>query len=171
MIFDRMLIILLIICVITDIRKRKIYNKVLFPVLIYSLIVHFANGGYKQLGLSIFGFVIGLVILIIPYFLDGIGAGDVKLLALIGFVKGPVFVMYSGLYMALIGGGIAVLKLLHEKKLIYTINMMFFKIMSRKDKDKESYNMLLSGGSFPYAIAIAGGVFINMMFESGYIIW
>lgn len=171
MLFDRLLIILLLICVITDIRKRKIYNKVLLPVLIFSLIVNFANGGYKQLGLSILGLFIGLGILIIPYFLDGIGAGDVKLLALIGFVKGPIFVIYSGLYMAIIGGIIALLKLVHDKKLIYTINMMFYKIMTFKDKNKENYNMLLSGGSFPYAIAIAGGVFVTMLFERGYTIW
>lgn len=170
MLFDSLLIILLIICVFTDITKRKIYNKVLFPALVLTFVIHFVIGGFQGLGISILGLIIGLGILIIPYFSGGIGAGDVKLLALIGAMKGSAFVVYSALYMAIVGGIIAVLILLYKRRLTYTLNTILLKTITFKYSDKEEFNSIITGSSFPYAIAIAGGVFVKMLFERGLVI-
>jgi len=50
------------------------------------------------------GMLVGLLILIIPFALGGIGAGDVKLLGFIGALKGVTFVIYAAIGMGLAGG-------------------------------------------------------------------
>ena len=76
-----LLIILLGLCVFTDLRDRKIYNAVLMPFLCTAFILNTVISGLPGLEQSILGAALGLGILLIPYLLGGMGAGDVKLLS------------------------------------------------------------------------------------------
>ncbi len=165
---DILVIIILTICVITDIKERKIYNKVIFPSLVITLIMHIIINGASSISDFLFGFLVGLLLLIIPYFMGGIGAGDVKLLALIGAIKGPTFVVYSALYMAIVGGVIAIIILLYQNKLLFTMNNIMLTSFTYKLGDQNSIS-ITNGSSFPYAIAIAAGVIINMTY-GGFVI-
>ena len=170
--FNLILVIILIICVITDIKERKIYNKVLFPSLILTLITHLLLGGWSNLYTSFMGFFIGLFILIIPYFLGGIGAGDVKLLALIGALKGPSFVFYTAIYMAIAGGIIAFILLLYQKRLHSTLTSFLHYFHSLKHGVKihlPSNNDTLTN-TYPYGIAIAIGAVFALFLEGGIIL-
>ena len=114
MLVDFLLIALIVICVITDLRERKIYNKVLLPFFLAGLVLNSVTG-ISGLGLALAGTAVGFSILLIPYFLGGMGAGDVKLLAVIGALKGTVFVLTAAVYMALAGGILALFVLLFRK--------------------------------------------------------
>ncbi|MBF8983818.1 prepilin peptidase [Lutibacter sp. B2] len=165
--FNLILVIILTICVITDIKERKIYNKVLFPCLILTLISHILLGGWSNLYTSFIGFFTGLFILIIPYFLGGIGAGDVKLLALIGAIKGPSFVFYTAIYMGIAGGMIAFILLLYQKRLYTTLKSLLYYIYSLKHGVKmhlSSNNDTLTN-AYPYGIAIAIGAVFTLFLE------
>lgn len=166
---DYLLMILLVICVITDIRERKIYNKVLLPFLVLGLIIHLAIGGFSGLGFSLAGTVAGFVILLIPYFMGGMGAGDVKLLAVIGALKGTVFVLTAAVYMALAGGILALSVLLFRRGALNRIKQigMFFgglrsgmRIPLALDKDGLT-------ATYPYGVAIAIGAVAAVVFQSG----
>jgi len=160
---DYLLILLLIICVLTDIKSRRVYNKVLLPFLIVSLAAGFITGGWTLLLESVKGFILGLVILIIPFSKGGIGAGDVKLLAVIGGIKGPVFVIYVFLAGALAGGLLALGFLAASGQLLTTLARLlqtFLSLMGR-------YGVVIHTGSreneakavyFPYTLAIGAGV-------------
>lgn len=158
MLLDLLLVITLAICVITDIRSRKIYNIVIFPALLITLFLQLVLGGWQALGASLLGFLIGFSILIIPYLLGGIGAGDVKLLALIGALKGGYFVFTTALYMALLGGGIALLILLFRSGVKKRLQSIVYGIYSYRYGirlpllNKEDLKM-----TYPYGVAIAGG--------------
>lgn len=165
MLFNTILLIVLLICVITDVRKRLIYNIVIFPALILSFLLHFIMNGLSGLGASALGFLIGFAILLIPYFLGGMGAGDVKLLALIGAIKGPLFVLNTSIYMALVGGLIAIGILLFNggalRRFKYYVNWMYAKksglqipLALTKDSMKATY---------PYGVAIAGGAILSFV--------
>jgi prepilin peptidase CpaA len=157
--FDAILILVLLICVVTDLKSRKIYNNVIFPALLVGLFSHMIASGWSGLFFSLNGFLVGFVLLLIPYFMGGMGAGDVKLLALIGAIKGYLFVLYTAIYMGLIGGGIALCILLFRKDFLQRIKGIFYTIGCWKLGirlpiviEKEALSQ-----TYPYGLAIAGG--------------
>ncbi len=101
---DLVLASVLIICTVTDLLYQKIYNLVLIPALLFAIGFNWYQGGWPGLGQSLLGMLVGLLILIIPFALGGIGAGDVKLLGFIGALKGVTFVIYAAIGMGLAGG-------------------------------------------------------------------
>lgn len=106
---DLVLAVVLVISTITDLVFRKIYNVVIYPALLFALGYNLYYGGWKGLGLSILGLIVGIIILIWPFAKGGMGAGDVKLLAFVGALKGPEFVLYAAIGMGLAGGIIALI--------------------------------------------------------------
>lgn len=167
---DIFLLIILLICVITDIKNRKIYNKVIYPSLLITFVFHFASSGWTGLSHSFLGFLIGFSILLIPYMLGGMGAGDVKLLALIGAIKGGAFVFQSFLYIALIGALMAGMIIIFRRDMLKSI---VYYIASLKGGTK------LPGGisrgsltaTYPYGVAIALGAVVKMAMEGNMLPW
>lgn len=172
LIFNILLIITLIICCITDLRVRKIYNKIIFPILFFAFLLHLMLNGFSGLKVSILGFISGIVILVIPFILGGLGAGDVKLLALIGAIKGSIFAVNTALYMFIIGGAIALIIIIFHKE---TIN--FFKSLFRFLAGLiKGYHYKLEFSTapflkkFPYSIAIAGGAVVSLIVKEAFIL-
>ncbi|QOR67503.1 prepilin peptidase [Cytobacillus suaedae] len=171
MIIDIMLIVVLVTCLLTDLKSRTIYNKVIFPMLVLSFTIHAFTPVGSGVIFSLSGFGTGLGLLLIPYLLGGMGAGDVKLLALIGAMKGTVFVLYTGVYMALIGGVIALGIILFRKGVLFRLKSIFLTIAGLKHGvkiplalDKDSLK-----ATYPYGVAIVGGAFISL-FAKGWIL-
>lgn len=121
---DLVLFVVILICLITDLRQRKIYNKVVFPAATAGIILNTAHQGLPGLGTSITGLMTGVLIFIVPFALGGLGAGDVKLLGVVGALKGPLFVLYTALGTALTGGVIALLVLLWQSRLLSTLQRL-----------------------------------------------
>ncbi|WP_059173293.1 prepilin peptidase [Bacillus sp. FJAT-27445] len=166
-----LLFLLLVICTVTDVRERKIYNKVLLPFLIVSLAVNLMTGGLEGFTLSILGFLAGFGILLIPYLLGGMGAGDVKLLAVIGALMGAKFVALSAIYMALAGGVFALFLIVFRKSAKQLIKGLFFSFLGLMNGlkipiifDKDSMKQ-----TYPYGVAIAVGAAIQF-FRAGMIL-
>jgi len=163
---DILLILVVCICLYTDLKERKIYNVILLPAFLIGIIINFFSMGLNGLIFSLIGFGVGLLVLIIPFMAGGIGGGDVKLLAVIGSIKGWYFLMYTALGMGIAGGVIAIFILLFRKRLFRTFKVFFkgilvlfgskFKIVSF-NVDDEKY-------MFPYGVAIAAGVIIAYVF-------
>ncbi|GAB3057287.1 prepilin peptidase [Salinicoccus sesuvii] len=142
MLTNVILLIILLVCTITDIRKRKIYNKVVFPSLAVAFAVGIISDGLSGFGASTVGFLVGFLLLLIPYIFGGMGAGDVKLMALIGALKGYEFVIESFIYTALIGGLLAV------------------GVIIVRGGFKRSL-----GVGMPYGVAIAGGAVMALVMD------
>lgn len=172
MLLDIVLVFILITCFITDLKHQRIYNKVIFPGLVLALALNVFNNGFTGLRFSFLGFMTGFGILLIPYLMGGIGAGDVKLLALIGTMKGSAFVFNTALYMALIGGGIAIAIIIYNKQMMNIMKQVFLWVISLlsglKCKLEISNSSLLK--KYPYGIAIVGGAFICLFFKEAWLI-
>lgn len=108
----------LAICFYTDVTARKIYNFILLPACISALIYHLLTGGLGLGWWSIQGLLLGIALLVIPFSMGGIGAGDVKLLGIIGALKGPDFVIIAFLAGAIVGGIMAAVYLIKQKKML-----------------------------------------------------
>lgn len=172
MLLDFILVLVLVICFITDIRYQKIYNKVIFSSLAIAVSIHLIYFGYAGLKYSIMGFTVGFCMLLIPYLLGGIGAGDVKLLALIGAIKGSFFVLNTALYMALIGGIIALVIILLNKHTLrflkkFYLWILYFLYGIRVKLELPSTPFLKK---YPYGVAIVGGAFICLIFKGAWLI-
>jgi prepilin peptidase CpaA len=169
MLFEFILLTVLVVCIITDLRERKIYNLVVFPALILTLFSHLFLNGWTGFLYSISGFFVGLLLLFIPYVMGGMGAGDVKLLALIGALKGTVFVLTTAVYMAVIGAVIALCILIFRKgvwnrlkSIMYTLCGFRYGVNIPLSFTRENMNT-----TYPYGVAIAGGAFVSMAFKNG----
>ncbi len=121
---DLVLFIVILACLITDLRERKIYNKVLFPAVAAGIILNTAHLGLPGMRTSIAGLITGILLFLVPFALGGLGAGDVKLLGAVGALKGPLFAVYTALGTALIGGVLALLVLLWQSKLLSALKRL-----------------------------------------------
>ena len=89
-----------------DIKERRIPNEVVLVGLISGVVLS-ALQGSTQIILSLTGFFIGIITLLIPFALKWIGAGDVKLFAAVGALLGytilPRVLFYSSLVAGIMG--------------------------------------------------------------------
>jgi prepilin peptidase CpaA len=95
------------------------------------------------------------------------GAGDVKLLALVGALKGTFFVLTASFYMALVGAVIALAVLLCRKgtvarlrQIVFSLYVLSYGVKIPLFVDKSSFSAV-----YPYGVAIAGGVILCLGYE------
>ena len=163
-ILDGALLITIGLCFYTDVREQKIYNKVLLPAFVIGLLGNTITGGLSGLTSSALGLLLGMALLILPFLAGGMGAGDVKLMGIIGLYKGPAFVFQAFLLTAIVGGVIALIILAKKKKLGYTMHNFWAAITSLflllpKGTVMEGLNQS-AVASFPYGIAISLGTIL-----------
>lgn len=167
---NAILIIVLVICLYTDLRKRKIYNMVVFPAAALGIILNSAQHGLSGLKFSAAGLGLGVLIFIVPFALGGMGAGDVKLLGTVGALKGPLFVFQAALGTALAGGVIALGILIWRRQLWGAVKRIalacaLFLGVRRRNRDafllldRKPYSSL-----FPYGAAIFIGTLLAYWF-------
>lgn len=98
------------ICVYTDLRHGKIYNKLTYPAAVLGIALSFFQS-HPDPYQSAAGLAGALCLYGLLRKYSGMGAGDVKLIAAIGALKGLAFVIFSSLYIFGFGclAGLAVL--------------------------------------------------------------
>lgn len=129
-VIDVCLLALLLISGYTDLRCRKVYNAVTFPAIGIGLLLNPVLFGIPGLKSALIGFAVGFGLFLLIYVLGGIGGGDVKLVGAIGALGGYPFIVYAIFYSALVGGGIAVLELIWQKRLLRSLKNIFITIFS-----------------------------------------
>lgn len=152
----------------TDWREQKIYNKLLIPAFLTALLLNTFQEGSIGLTSSLLGAFIGFCLLLLPYLMGGIGAGDVKLLMVIGAFGGTVFVIKSFLYGAVVGGLISGILLTRRKALGYTLKH-FLLIIPFLNQPYDFSRVLDSSRQekFPYGIAIVLGTLLALSLGAG----
>ncbi len=151
---------------VTDVRARRIPNRLTLTILLAGLGLNAAFFGADGLLSSGAGSMVGLGLLLPLFLLGGLGAGDVKLLAALGALKGPEFAFFTCLWAGVVGGAMALLGLLRSRKLglalgnlaLGLLHLLHFRMNPFDAKD----GSLISAGRFPYAPAIAIGAIAVM---------
>jgi prepilin peptidase CpaA len=124
-----------------DVRSYRIPNWLIWGGAAAAICTHLvAPGAGTRLESGALGLWIGLMALLPAYALGAAGAGDVKLLALVGIFLGPLHVMQVALMAHLIGGLMAADRLLCAR-LVPALTG------ARR----------LAAARLPYSLAIAGG--------------
>ncbi|UOF91307.1 A24 family peptidase [Fodinisporobacter ferrooxydans] len=144
----------------TDLRFRKIFNVVTYPVMLAGLIVEAFRNGWSGFLYSGEGLVLGIGLLLIPFLMNGMGAGDVKLLGAIGALKGAAFTFSAFLYICIAGGVIACILLIAKGQWKPFIGRMALAV-GLFSVAKDSFQLLDQkpiDSKFPYALPIVIGV-------------
>jgi Flp pilus assembly protein protease CpaA len=115
---DALLVTALVHAVWTDLRVRRISNRMTYPMMALGLTLHWASGGMAGLVSSASGLLFGGAALLLPYALGAMGLGDAKLLAVIGALKGPWFALHTLAYGCIAGGVLALVYLLRDRHFI-----------------------------------------------------
>jgi prepilin peptidase CpaA len=158
---DVLLYCVLLLSLITDLRSRKILNVVTFPAIGLGLLLNTVSDGWGGLTFSVLGLLAGSSLLLVPYLLGGMGAGDVKLLAAVGALKGASFVFHAGIYTAIIGGVIGAAYLVWKRKLfLFTIVKRFMGIPGIQSGDVRLGDNAGEPLTFPYGLAIVSGTLL-----------
>lgn len=102
------LVLLLVIAAVIDLRTYRIPNWLTVSGMLFGLAYNAISASSAVDGLlaAFGGLVLGLVILLPVYALGVLGAGDVKLMAMVGGIVGVPDIIYAALW-ALITGGVA----------------------------------------------------------------
>lgn len=108
----------LIIATVTDLSARRIPNSVTFGLMATALLLHGLLSGWGGVFFSLKGLGLGLALLLLPYILGGMGAADVKLMAGVGAVIGPIHIFKTFFIIALLGGLVAIVMLVVRKDLL-----------------------------------------------------
>lgn len=154
---------ILVAAVAFDLKERRIPNLLIIVGLLTALFFQGLHASWGGLLFSMQGFLAGLALLFLPFLWGGIGAGDVKLLAVVGAFQGATQVFYTFVYMALWGGLIACLLLLWHKSLLSTLRRLIYGLglggvgfsAAVRTGEEQIY--------FPYALAIALGALTQVV--------
>lgn len=164
-----LLTIILVVAAVYDLRFQKIPNLLTYPTMGIAIVYHFVINGIDGLLFSAGGLAIGIALLLLPYLMGGMGAGDAKLMGAAGAVLGPGGVFMAFLFTAIIGGVYALILLVISRQYFrglitrhvrtlktFAVTRQFIPIPAAEDEKKPK---------LCYGIAIALGTLSYMFLE------
>ena len=152
---------LLGLAVSTDIDQRKIPNNLVVVGLVIGVVGHAVLGGFGALALAFAGVLVGFLCLLPFYAAGGMGAGDVKLMAMCGAFLGPVYAFVAVVASLVVGG-------------IVGLAWFFWYLNTPEDESREVTEggaLAVSPGSpgkdarlaIPFAVAIGAGTLLTLV--------
>lgn len=148
-------------CMVTDALWRRIPNALTLPAAGAGLVIALVSGGWESLLWSGAGMLVGFGLLLLPYALGAMGAGDVKLLAALGALLGYPGIVQVFLYAAIAGGVLSLIVIFRRRMIaeawanirdiIVRVALRLLRVPTAKAED------LKSVGAIPYGVAIGLG--------------
>lgn len=115
------LLAVLFVATVHDIRYQKIPNLLTFTSIGVSLLYYSFLNGFSGFLFSLEGICVGIAVMLPPYILGGMGAGDAKLMAAVGGILGPKGVFIAFLFTGLAGGLYSLILLMHSGNLVVSL--------------------------------------------------
>jgi prepilin peptidase CpaA len=149
-----------------DYSQRRVPNWLNLTLILAGFSVQGFYFGWPGLAAGAMGLLIGFGLLIVPWMMHGMGAGDVKLLAAIGVWMGPLLTLYSFGLGAIIGGLTAVVMIVSSGRLrlaCANLGVILAKCSSRQTLFSEFGSVKSFGTSsqlLPYGVPLTAGTLI-----------
>lgn len=163
---------ILFIAVTIDLRTQRIPNFLTFPAAALTLIYYSIINGLNGFLFSAIGLLAGISLFIIPYLLGGMGAGDAKLMGVVGVVLGAKGVFYAFLFSAIVGGIYAIILTIiyrqqfrgfYKKQLVALKNFLLIRKYIQEPEDADLKKPRLCYG---LAIALGTGIYIFLNYQN-----
>jgi len=149
-----------------DYTQRRVPNWLNAALVLVGFLVQGLYFGWGGVGSGALGLLTGFGLLILPWLMHGMGAGDVKLMAAIGVWLGPLATLYSFVLGAMIGALAAGAMILSTGRLrlaLINIGIILNKCSSRETMFSE-YGSAKSFGTtsqlLPYGVPLTAGTLI-----------
>jgi prepilin peptidase CpaA len=152
--------------VYSDFRSHRIPNKLIILGLIVALVFQLAASATQGLWAGLLGAVIGLACFIPFYAMRAMGAGDVKLMAVVGFFMGPSGALYAALF-ALFTGGLCALGYLMWRGLRASVSPLLHEGLTAAIQSAFVAARLARRDRLPFALPIAVGSMAACWNQSG----
>lgn len=163
-----LLLSLVLFCSITDLSMRRIPNAVLLPALMTAFFLNSVAGGIAGLTDSIAGLVLGILMLLPMHVFGRMGAGDVKLLGVVGSILGGWGAIVAGLATMMAGGLLAfvyIVWLFLKPGLIERGTKIVWWISGEAEPSRDNGSFqLVRATEIPYAIAVAVGSIATLFY-------
>ena len=150
-----------------DFKERRIPNRLVIAGIGVALLSQIAIYGVAGCGAALAGLTLGFALMLPFYVVGAMGAGDVKLMGMVGVGLGPGGVLSAAVLTVLIGGLLALALAMANGTLaclLSNVRAMLFGafatvLMQRK---AEVIAPAVSAGRLPYGIAIALGTLLHV---------
>lgn len=169
--FGAVFTLLLAMACVTDVRARRIPNRLVAVIAVAGLVFSgVAVGGWLAVGKSLLGVALGFGIWIVFYAIGVLGAGDVKLAAAAGAWLGVGGIWRASLVAAVAGGALAVFMLARERRMRETVGRIGLSVSTgslallRTGPDGEPTSGPARGRPMPYGVALAIGALVAAWF-------
>jgi prepilin peptidase CpaA len=162
-----LLCVLVLIAVFFDVRSHRIPNWLVLAGLVIGIAYHSFLATGWGLAYSLKGVAVGFGVFFPIYLLRGMGAGDVKLMAMVGAFLGAASTLGAILMTLMAGGVLAITVALSHGMLptmIANLRLMVTSLAVKAAAGRSSGPEMLSNsaGKLPYAVAIAAGTLIQV---------
>ena len=167
LVINALLIVFLAVCAYTDGTKGKILNAVTFPAMLLGFILNFVFGGTTALIWSLLGWAVGMGIQWIPFMLGLAKAGDVKLLAAVGALKGWAFCTFGFLYGA-VAFALLILPWLARRGELGAVGnniKNYFHLAAMTQSAPDAPTPVVHKRFVPWGVGLALGFFIALLLE------
>ncbi len=114
-----MLIVYLAVAVSFDLRTKRIPNVLIVAGLIAGFNLSISFHGLRAIGTTLGSMVLPILLLYFFFLIHVLGAGDIKLFAVMGLFLGRTQMLQVIVLSFLVGGVFALIKLFREQKLLY----------------------------------------------------
>jgi prepilin peptidase CpaA len=159
-----------VLAAVTDIRENKIPNWLTLSSALIALLLNFLLSGIQGIVWSILGILTGFSLLFLLYLWGGMGAGDVKLLSTVGAFVGPKLVFYTFIWMALVGGVLAISLIIYKRAFSQTLEnlriLLFGWILRTSTSETIMTIRNQSLLKLPYGVAIALGAIMAVWLQN-----
>lgn len=161
-----LLAIVLILAMAFDLHQRRIPNALTFPVMAAGIIYLTYLNGLDGFMHSTGGLLLGFAFLLPVYLFGGMGAGDVKLMGVVGSILGPQGVFIAFLYSAISGGVYALFVLARSRVLKQTAGRYGFMLRGYLVTGQLTYLSPAAEEKLPplcYGVAISLGTILSVL--------
>src|ERR1041384_144258 len=112
----------------TDVRYRRIPNKLVLATFLGGLILNTTFDGWNGFLVSLGGSAVAFGLMLLLHIFATMGPGDVKLFAAVGAIVGISHVLPTLIIVALTGGVLAIFKMIYARRVVATMTgvLLFF---------------------------------------------
>lgn len=154
---------------LVDLHSRKIPNWLTFPTMAIGMALNGISMGGEGFLFSLKGAGVGIALLLIPYMMGAMGAGDVKLMGAVGSFLGAAGVFHACIISLLFGGIYAVILIIIRGNVVLFLKRYWLMLKNFLMYRQIQY-IQPSPGEFPpklcFGLAIAVGT-IFTIFNQG----
>lgn len=153
-----------------DLKETRIKNFITLPAALTGLALNVYEGGITGLQLSLKGWLMPILALLILYRINVMGAGDIKLFAAIGAIMGLPFTVYCFMFSVYIGGLISVGLLWKRKqfkrRMLQVLNYVKFILVTKQIPVYVSEGD--TGSKFIFSAAIVPGAIVQFLLAASW---